>query len=181
MARKLFVQYFELGVLPDLHWIIFHHNVLYFGISSSILHPVSICIFDDAWYFNLQCIIRGTKEIFSLLDVVLKRCTLNFYKVSKRTNPEFKKKWNYSCYLLRNTNFSSFVWSNCVLLTSHLKTIELNQFILLTHSFWKYKLIFAKRTMLIRISENVQTLFLQRLDCLRWISWLKSRICQWRG
>ena len=91
MARKLFVQYFELGVLPDLHWIIFHHNVLYFGISSSILHPVSICIFDDAWYFNLQCIIRGTKEIFSLLDVVLKRCTLNFYKVSKRMNPEFEK------------------------------------------------------------------------------------------
>ena len=69
----------------------FHRNVLYFSISPSILHPVSICIFDDAWYFNLQCIIRGTKEIFSLLDVVLKRCTLNFYKVSKRMNPEFKK------------------------------------------------------------------------------------------
>ena len=34
----------------------------------------------------------GTKEIFSLLDVVLKRCTLNFYKVSKRMNPEFEKK-----------------------------------------------------------------------------------------
>ena len=69
----------------------FHRNVLNLSISPSILHPVSICIFDDAWYFNLQCIIRGTKEIFSLLDVVLKGCTLNFYKVLKRMNPEFEK------------------------------------------------------------------------------------------
>ena len=115
MARKLFVQYFELDVLPDFHWIIIHCNILYLGISPSILHPVSICIFDDAWYFNLQCIIRGTKEIFSLLDVVLKGCTLNFYKVSKRMNPEFEKKLNYSCYHLRHANFLLFLWSDCVL------------------------------------------------------------------